>query len=86
MPERHLISGPRNAKYISKTIQNEKKVHPSNVETEHSKVYVKAKQSAEDVDSEESIPCIIHGRQRRPNPTVTSSEQYWRGIHLITIP
>ncbi len=46
----------------------------SNVETEHRRAYAKAKQLAEDVDSEESVPWIVHGRQKRSNPIVTNPE------------
>ena len=35
-------------------------------------------------DSEECSPYIVHRRQRRPNPIVTSPEEYWRVT--ITIP
>ena len=35
-------------------------------------MYTGVKKLADDVGSEEKMPCIIHGRQSRPNPEVTN--------------
>ncbi len=40
---------------------------------------------AEDVDSEESVPRIVHERHKRRNPVVTNPEQYWRVTTTIPL-
>ena len=52
-------------------------------EAEHRKVYEKAKQLAECVNSEECTPCIVHRSQRRPNAIVTSPENIAKTIPLL---
>ena len=53
--------------------------------TQHNRIYCKTLKLADDIGSKEGMPRIVKRRQKnRPNPDVTSPQDYWRVT--VTIP
>ena len=47
------------------------------VDKEHDRIHQKALLLTDKIGGEERMPCIIPGRQSRPNPEVQSTKDYW---------
>ena len=70
-------------KKVDEVVQFYKRIR-NDVDVEHNRIYAKAKKLAADIGSDEAMPRIIKGRQRRANPTVLLPCDYWRVA--LTIP